>query len=182
MWIEGLFVHLLELKNENSYPTNYPNLALVSCSRLFLVIISHREKALIAFYAARQKDWAYITQSFLYLKKTKNPDHSQTAIFKTDYQMNICYNLAEVLLPLLVPEVLPTHVSRETDVSLTYFHHMPIALFKKKPKTTKQQKTQPGNMPCFHQTVVLTIIILNGIHKKWNLSLPLVSATGQFIN
>lgn len=51
--------------------------------------------------------------------------------------MNICYNLAKVLLPLFIPEVLPTHMSRETDVSLTYFHHMPVALFKTKNKTKK---------------------------------------------
>lgn len=49
MWIGGLFVHLLELKDENPYLTDYPNLALLSCSHLFLVIISHREKMLTAF-------------------------------------------------------------------------------------------------------------------------------------
>lgn len=165
----------IRMKDKNSCPTNYPNLALLSCSHLLLIIISHREKALTAFTLLDKRiELTLPSLSFIW-NKLKNPDHYQTAIFKKDYQMNICYNLAKVLLPLVIPEVLPTHMSRKTDVSLTYFHHTPIALFKTKKQT---QKTQPGNVPCFYQTVVLTIITLNGIHKKWNLSLHWVSATG----
>ena len=152
LWQAELFLHLPKMKDENLYFTNYSMMTLLPCSQLFCLCY----------------------QCFFYLRESKKADHSQAATFKTDYKMNICYNLTKVLLPLLIPEVLPNHMSTETDVSLTYFHQMPKAWFF--PRSSLK-------ILCFSpNTVVLTIIIFNGIHKKWNLSLNLVPINWPYLN